>query len=151
MSRKVCRDWRMIIASIRLVRGRQPFERGKEVVTESCCLAPSCERNGEKARVAQSQARRKQSVATASARPTSVYNHQSTPPLRIATTSLQRLLNMPHFPSASQATDGQESEVARAVRIRVKTRRRRYLEQNGDYFDSPSLELAGTAARRVYD
>jgi hypothetical protein len=58
---------------------------------------------------------------------------------------------MPHFPSASQATDGQESDVARLLRIQVKTRRRRYLEQNGDYFDSPSLELAGAAARRVYD
>jgi hypothetical protein len=75
----------------------------------------------------------------------------STPPLGIATISLQRLSNMPHFPSAGQATDGQESDVARSVRLRVKTRRRRYLEQNGDYFDSPSLELAGAAARRVYD
>ncbi|TIA06516.1 hypothetical protein D6C83_08701, partial [Aureobasidium pullulans] len=49
---------------------------------------------------------------------------------------------MPHFPSAGQANDAQESEVAHTLRIRVKTRRRRYLEQNGDYFDSPSLELA---------
>lgn len=75
----------------------------------------------------------------------------STPPLLNATVSSQRHSNMPHFPSVSQATDGQESDVARSVRIRVKTRRRRYLEQNGDYFDSPSLELAGAAARRVYD
>lgn len=58
---------------------------------------------------------------------------------------------MPHFPSASQVIDRQESDVARTARIRVKTRRRRYLEQHGEYFDSPSLELAGAAARRVYD
>jgi hypothetical protein len=142
----------MIIASIGLVRGRQPFEKGKEVAPESCCLAPSCERNGENACVA-SRAKHvaSTSVATASARPTSVYNHQS----RLCETRpaiwLQRPSNMPHFPSASQATDGQESDVARTVRIRVKTRRRRYLEQNGDYFDSPSLELAGAAAWHVYD
>ncbi|KAG9532874.1 hypothetical protein KCU93_g519, partial [Aureobasidium melanogenum] len=49
---------------------------------------------------------------------------------------------MPHFPSANQSTDGQESDVARTARIRVKTRRRRYLEEHGEYFDSPSLELA---------
>ena len=58
---------------------------------------------------------------------------------------------MPHFPSASQSSDGKESDVARTARIRVKTRRRRYLEQHGEYFDSPSLELAGAATRRVYD
>lgn len=58
---------------------------------------------------------------------------------------------MPHFPSAGQAIDGQESDVARTARIRVKTRRRRYLEQHGEYFDSPSLELAGAAAWHVYD
>ena len=58
---------------------------------------------------------------------------------------------MPHFPSAGQANDAQESEVAHTLRIRVKTRRRRYLEQNSDYFDSPSLELAGADAWCVYD
>ncbi|CAD0086023.1 unnamed protein product [Aureobasidium mustum] len=73
----------------------------------------------------------------------------STPPLYVATSPPECTLTMPHFPSADQASDGQESEVARTARIRVKTRRRRYLEQHGEYFESPSLELAGAAAWHV--
>jgi len=65
---------------------------------------------------------------------------------------------MPWFPTQQQESSDEpmsqhlahmaggsrrESADARAARLQVKTRRRRYLELNPDYFDAPSLELAG--------
>ena len=64
---------------------------------------------------------------------------------------------MPHFPESlarisptiAQPSNAAAREIlhepdeARAARIRVKTRRRRYLELHPEYFDSENLELAG--------
>lgn len=52
---------------------------------------------------------------------------------------------MPHFPNSNvTAVSGSgESDEARNARLAIKTRRRRYIEKHADYFESPSLELAG--------
>ena len=69
----------------------------------------------------------------------------------IASYQLAISAKMPHFPLAATSDDGQESAAARTARIRIKTRRRKYLEKTPEYFDSPGLELAGADARCVYD
>lgn len=67
---------------------------------------------------------------------------------------------MPHFPSAGQVgaptmagnpatalqIPAHETEEAREARIQIKDRRRRYLDLHPEYFESPSLELAGVVA-----
>lgn len=64
---------------------------------------------------------------------------------------------MPHFPqiqrepaagSSHEMTmpklaHAQESTEARAARLQIKTRRRRYLEMHPEYFQGSNLELAG--------
>ncbi|GAB7357332.1 hypothetical protein MBLNU459_g8287t1 [Dothideomycetes sp. NU459] len=50
---------------------------------------------------------------------------------------------MPHFPDRSgSSASSLETTDARSERLRVKTRRRRYLEKHAEYFESPALELA---------
>ena len=61
---------------------------------------------------------------------------------------------MPHFPESSDydatmlrasTTTGMELDetAARTDRIRVKNRRKRYLDLHPEYFNEPHLELAG--------
>lgn len=51
---------------------------------------------------------------------------------------------MPHFPSKPHdSSDEHVDAVARDRRIRIKNRRKRYLDLHPDYFKEPHLELAG--------
>jgi len=80
-------------------------------------------------------------------------------------TSRSYALNMPHFPEAPQETSDMlelptrereheepndqrphppaANNVERASRLRIQTRRRRYLALNPSYFDGSNLEYAG--------
>jgi len=49
--------------------------------------------------------------------------------------------NMPLI--EEQPVEGQEDTSTRAERIRVKNRRKLYLDRHPSYFTSPDLELAG--------
>ena len=48
---------------------------------------------------------------------------------------------MPHFPSSQDTTSNEEED--REDRIRIRNRRKRYLELHPEYFKDSSLELAG--------
>jgi hypothetical protein len=51
---------------------------------------------------------------------------------------------MPHFPSSQDTTSNEEGD--REGRIRIRNRRKRYLDLHPEYFKDSSLELAGRCA-----
>lgn len=150
--------WRQCLRLLSKIHVEGSHLRGKGVaLTVSCCLAPP--KNGGKLPARQpctcllaESAKHQLPAASASpdivrARPfIFVYR-----PVGLFTKYLAISAKMPHFPLAATSDDGQESAAARTARIRIKTRRRKYLEKTPEYFDSPGLELAGADAWCVYD
>ena len=69
--------------------------------------------------------------------------------LRFPDHSITSAASISHSATKAVMDSPQESDEARAKRLQVKTRRRRYLEMHPEYFESPSLELAGNSVWQV--
>lgn len=62
----------------------------------------------------------------------------------ISTAPLKTDLNMPMIQEEPEDHNASQSE-DRTARIRVKNRRKMYLDRNPSYFTSPDLELSGAS------